>query len=120
MFVRMCWKEAQKKFDAHEDFSITCGNHAHPYEPCFYARDYYNGKYDFMTTLEVLSIYNNASVNCWKQVPDGTEEGKVFRMTVWDKVERCLATAYMRAVDAEAAKQEAHDRYYEVMEIEEV
>lgn len=123
MFVRMCWKEAQKKFDAREDFSITCGNHAHPYEPCFYARDYYVGKYDFMTTLEVLSIYNDASVNCWKQVPEGTEEpkeGKLLRMTVWDKVERSLATAYMRAVDVEAAKQEAHDRYYEVMEIEEV
>lgn len=123
MFVRMCWKEAKKKFDAREDFSITCGNHAQPYEPCFYARDYYHGKYDFMTTLEVLSIYNDASVNCWKQVPEGTEEtkeGKLFRMTVWDKVERSLATAYMRAVDDEAAKQEAHDRYYEVMEIEEV
>ena len=56
-------------------------------------------------------------------MPEGTEEpkeGKLFRMTVWDKVERSLATAYMRAADAEAAKQEAHDRYYEVMEIEEV
>ena len=56
-------------------------------------------------------------------MPDGveeTKEGKLFRMTVWDKVERSLATAYMRAVDVEAAKQEAHDRYYEVMEIEEV
>lgn len=76
-----------------------------------------------MTTLEVLSIYNDASVNCWKQVPEGTEEpeeGKLFHMTVWDKVERSLATAYMRAVDIDAAKQEAHDRYYEVMEIEEV
>ena len=76
-----------------------------------------------MTTFEVLSIYNDASVNCWKHVPEGTEEpkeGKLFRMTVWDKVERSLATAYMRAADAEAAKQEAHDRYYEVMEIEEV
>ena len=123
MFIRMCWKEAQKKFNAHEDFSITCGNHVHPYEPCYYARDYYHGKYDFMTTLEVLSIYNDASVNCWKHVPEGTkepEEGKLFRMTVWDKAERSLATAYMRAVDVEAAKQEAHDRYYEVMEIEEV
>lgn len=87
MFVRMCWKEAQKKFDAREDFSITCGNHAQPYEPCYYARDYYVGKYDFMTTLEVLSIYNDASVTCWKQVPEGTEEpkgGKLFRTTVWD------------------------------------
>ena len=76
-----------------------------------------------MTTLEVLSIYNDASVNCWKQVPGGTEEtkeGKLFRMTVWDKVERCLATAYMQAADVKAAKQEAHARYYEVMEIEEV
>lgn len=116
MFVRMSWKEAKKMFDAREDFSITCGNHA---QPCFYARDYYAGKYDFMTTLEVLSIYNDASVNCWKQVPEGTEETKEG-MTVWDKVERYLATAYMRAADIDAAKQEAHDRYYEVMEIEEI
>lgn len=123
MFVRMSWKEAKKRFDAREDFSITCGNHAQPYEPCFYARDYYAGKYDFMTTLEVLSIYNDASINCWKQVPEGTEEtkeGKLFRMTVWDKVEKCLATAYMRAADVEMVKLEANYRHYEVMEIEEV
>ena len=122
MFVRMCWKEAQKKFDAREDFSITCGNHAQPYEPCFYARDYYHGKYDFMTTLEVLSIYNDASVNCWKQVPDDVEEpqeGKLFCMKVLDKITQKVATADVRAGDEELAKLEASYRYYKVVEIEE-
>lgn len=122
MFVRMCWKEAQKKFDAREDFSITCGNHAQPYEPCFYARDYYHGKYDFMTTLEVLSIYNDASVNCWKQVPDDIEEpqeGKLFCMKVLDKITQKFATAYVRAGDEDLAKLEASYRYYKVVEIEE-
>lgn len=122
MFVRMCWKEAQKKFNAREDFSITCGNHAHPYEPCFYARDYYNGKYDFMTTLEVLSIYNDASVNCWKQVPDDVEEpqeGKLFCMKVFDKITQKFATAYVRAGDEDLAKLEASYRCYTVVEIEE-
>lgn len=122
MFVRMCWKEAKKKFDAREDFSITCGNHAQPYEPCFYARDYYTGKYDFMTTLEVLSIYNDGSVNCWKQVPEGGEEpqeGKLFCMKVFDRMERHYCTAYVRAGDVDAAKLEADYRYYTVVEIEE-
>lgn len=123
MFVRMSWKEAEKKFNAHEDFTITCGNHSNPYDACYYARDYYNGKYDFMTAFEVLSVYNDASVNCWKRVPEGgedAEEGKLFRMIVWDKVESYLATAWVRASDEETAKQEAHNRYYEVMEIEEI
>ena len=122
MFVRMCWKEAQKKFNAHEDFSITCGNHAQPYEPCFYARDYYHGKYDFMTTLEVLSIYNDASVNCWKQVPDDVkepQEGKLFCMKVFDKITQKFATAYVRAGDVDLAKLEADYRCYTVVEIEE-
>lgn len=74
MFVRMCWKEAKKKFDAREDFSITCGNHAQPYEPCYYARDYHIGEDNFLTAMEVLSVYNDGSVNCWKQVPDDVEE----------------------------------------------
>lgn len=124
MFVRMCWKEAQKKFDAREDFVITCGNKSNPYgKYCYYARDYHVGEDNFLTAMEVLSIYNDASVNCWKQVPEEAkepQEGKLFCMKVWDKVARRLATAYMRAVDVEAAKQEAHDRYYEVMKIEEV
>lgn len=123
MFVRMCWEEAKEKFDAHEDFPITCGKYSHPYNPCYYTRDYHIGKAEFIRVLEALSIYEDASVHCWKQVPEGkkeAEDGKVFRMTVWDKKEEHLATAYMRASNADAARQEAHDRCYKVMGIEEV
>ena len=72
--------------------------------------------------MEVLSIYNDGSVNCWKQVPDGVkepQEGKLFCMKVFDRMERHYCTAYMRAGDVDLAKLEADYRCYTVVEIEE-
>ena len=120
MYVRMSWKEAKEKFNRHEDFVITCGNKSNPYGK--YARDYHIGEDNFLTAMEVLSIYNDGSVNCWKQVPDGVkepQEGRLFCMKVFDRMERHYCTAYMRAGDADLAKLEADYRYYTVVEIEE-
>ena len=113
MYVRMSWKEAEKKFNAHEDFVITCGNKSNPYGK--YARDYHIGEDNFLTA-------NDGSVNCWKQVPDDVEEpqeGKLFCMKVFDKITQKFATAYVRAGDEDLAKLEASYRYYKVVEIEE-
>lgn len=124
MYVRMSWKEAKEKFDRHEDFVITCGNKSNPYgKYCYYARDYHVGEDNFLTAMEVLSIYNDGSVNCWEQVPDGVkepQEGKLFCMKVFDRMERHYCTAYVRAGDVDAAKLEADYRYYTVVEIEEM
>lgn len=123
MYVRMSWKEAKEKFNRHEDFVITCGNKSNPYgKYCYYARDYHIGEDNFLTAMEVLSVYNDGSVNCWKQVPDGVEEpqeGKLFCMKVFDKITQKFATAYVRAGDEDLAKLEASYRYYKVVEIEE-
>ena len=123
MYVRMSWKEAKEKFNRHEDFVITCGNKSNPYgKYCYYARDYHVGEDNFLTAMEVLSVYNDGSVNCWKQVPDDVEEpqeGKLFCMKVLDKITQKFATAYVRAGDEDLAKLEASYRYYKVVEIEE-
>lgn len=114
------WKEAKEKFNRHEDFIITCGNKSNPYGK--YARDYHVGEDNFLTAMEVLSIYNDGSVNCWKQVPDDVkepQEGKLFCMKVFDRMERHYCTAYVRAGDVDLAKLEADYRYYKVVEIEE-
>ena len=113
MYVRMSWKEAKEKFDRHEDFVITCGNKSNPYGK--YARDYHVGEDNFLTA-------NDGSVNCWKQVPDGVkepQEGKLFCMKVFDRMERHYCTAYVRAGDVDLAKLEADYRCYTVVEIEE-
>ena len=58
---------------------------------------------------------NDGSVNCWKQVPDDVkepQEGKLFCMKVFDRMERHYCTAYMRAGDVDLAKLEADYRYY--------
>ena len=116
MYVRMSWKEAKEKFDRHEDFVITCGNKSNPYgKYCYYARDYHVGEDNFLTA-------NDGSVNCWKQVPDDVkepQEGKLFCMKVFDRMERHFCTAYMRADDVDLAKLEADYRCYTVVEIEE-
>lgn len=123
MYVRMSWKEAKEKFNRHEDFVITCGNKSNPYgKYCYYARDYHIGEDNFLTAMEVLSVYNDGSVNCWKQVPDGVkepQEGKLFCMKVFDRMERHYCTAYVRAGDVDLAKLEADYRCYTVVEIEE-
>lgn len=123
MYVRMSWKEAKEKFNRHEDFVISCGNKNNPYSKyCYYARDYHIGEDNFLTALEALSVYNDGSVNCWKQVPDGVEEpqeGKLFCMKVYDRKDGHYSTAYMRASGEDTAKLEAYYREYVVVQIEE-